>query len=126
MVLLKTFTALAQDAEGRLVPVNVLLDGGSQGSFITDNLARKLNLEGDTKNFSLGVFGGTKQDVSLQSVSVKLWADCKEKRGKVQKFVTEIDAAVKGKLTGSMEACGSELSTSEGNHICSKLPPQAI
>jgi hypothetical protein len=59
--------------EDQTVPVRVLLDSGSQRSYITKKLADRLDLSGPTETFNVSTFGKTKtQTKRMKRVNISL------------------------------------------------------
>ena len=76
-VLLKTALADVSSLTGDTEKTNVLFDEGAQRSFITENLAQKLNLKPHrTEKITIAGFGENNQSVRhLKSENILLYTD---------------------------------------------------
>ena len=71
--LLQTAKALLVGGGGQKVPVRVLLDSGSQRSYITKNVAESLALQGPSEVLSVSMLGGeSSQTKRMKRVSFSL------------------------------------------------------
>ena len=70
--LLPTAIVSVFDSENQLIPCRALLDNGWQLSFITQALARRLNLNTTEKHLSLSGIGGQSNDVRAGLANIVL------------------------------------------------------